>query len=65
MNEYGYEDNEVLMRSVSQYDDINADATRDALKEASKQLFPLADYVENNFAPQQETSQTRAHHAEE
>ena len=64
MNEYGYADDEVLMRSVSQYDGINANATRDALKDASKQLFPLADYVENNFVPQQETSQTRAHHDE-
>ena len=65
MNDNWVADDEILMRSVSQYDGINANATRDALKDASNQLFPLADYVENNFVPQQETTQTRAHHDEE
>ena len=52
-------------RSVSQYDDsFHSMTAHDALKDASNQLLPLADYIESHFVPSDSTSNAREHHAE-
>ena len=52
-------------RSVSQYDDTFHSLTaREALKDASIQLLPLADYIENNFVSSELETKPREHHAE-
>ena len=52
-------------RSISQYDDtFHSMSAHEALKDASNQLIPLADYIESHFVPSDSTSNAREHHAE-
>ena len=54
-----------LVKSVSQYDDFSSSTAKSALLDASQQLFPLADYIENNFVQGSDKHDTpRVHHAE-
>ena len=52
-------------RSVSQYDDtFHSMTAHEALKDASNQLFPLADYIESHFIPSESTAEPRDYHSE-
>ena len=52
-------------RSVSQYDDtFHSLSAYEALKDASTQLLPLADYIENHFVISEPATKPREHHAE-
>ena len=55
-----------LVKSVSQYDDFSSSSAKSALQDASQQLFPLADYIENNFVQGvfNANDPARVHHAE-
>ena len=55
-----------LVKSVSQYDDFSSSSAKNALQDASQQLFPLADYIENNFVQGSfnVNDTPRQHHAE-
>ena len=46
-----YREKRELPRSVSVYEEIQTESAHEALLEASKTLFNLADYVEGNFSP--------------
>ena len=51
-------------RSISQYDDtFHSMSAHEALKDASNQLIPLADYIEDSFVPSDPTTETSELHS--
>ena len=44
-------DDDPRVKSVSMYGDIQSKAAHEELIQASKNLLPLADYIEQNFTP--------------
>ena len=48
-----YENEEPRVMSVSAYGDLQCKSAHEELVQASKNLCPLADYIEQNFSPGQ------------
>ena len=54
-----YDNNEPRIMSVSAYGELQSKAAHDALVQASENLLPLADYIEQSYSPEQDLQDVR------
>ena len=54
-----YENDEPRVMSISGYGEMQSKAAHDALVQASRDLLPLADYIEQSYSPDQDLQDVR------